>query len=487
MPANFLETKSEAGFDELPPEVGVLVFVLRYEDVGAGASMAMPPLINDQHSIEIGRAVEAGPVKREGRALRLPDPFASRVHARLTRKNKVDFIEDLGSKQGTFVNDNRIDRPTALEDGDCIEIGHSLFVYCRVDALTAIRMADTAAPTLLGPTQTLCPDLIRISTDLGRMAQTDQPILLLGETGAGKEIAARFVHDKSQRKGPFVAIDCGAIAPHLVEGELFGHKRGAFSGAHEERAGRIRSADGGTVFLDEIGNMPEQAQATLLRVVQEREVVPVGADKGKQVDVRWVAATNADVFAESSTFRSDLRARLAGYVVRLPPLRKRREDLGFLVAFVLAKHGISSASMTRKAARALFLSDLPGNVRELERSLTSAAILAGNGPVDIAHLSGLSAQSLRETLPAPRESSPPNPEKTKEPAKPEMAKDDESSRERPYTRRPSKEDIELALHRAKRVQSEAARLLGVHERQLARWMDAYGIERAKRGLGRRTP
>ncbi|MEZ4311373.1 MAG: sigma 54-interacting transcriptional regulator [Polyangiaceae bacterium] len=352
-------------------------------------------------------------------------------------------------------------------------MGHSLFVYRRT-SLTAVRLAATESLTQHGPTPTLCPELIRISHDLARIAGSDEPVLILGETGAGKEIAARFLHERSGRKGPFAAIDCGAIPGQLVEGELFGHRRGAFSGAHEERVGRIRAADGGTVFLDEIGNMAPEAQASLLRVVQEREVIPVGADKGKRVDVRWVAATNANLYSEDSAFRSDLLARLSGYVARLPPLRKRREDLGFLCAHLLGKMGIRSASITRRAARALFLGELSGNVRGLERALGSAARLAGDGPIDMEHLSALSARAPRESMPVPGDwhspdTAPPGPERP----------------QRGYTRRPSKADIEQALLRAGHVQSEAARLLGVNERQLARWMDSYRIERARQRLLRK--
>lgn len=476
MPGPYLETKSEPELQKLPKLIGLFIFVLRYEELCAEQTMVLPPLARDQSSLDIGRAGQPGRPALEGRTFLLPDPYASRLHARITRRGMTDFIEDLGSKQGTYVNAERITQSTALLDGDCIEIGHSLFVYRRTDPLWAARLASTDPVTVHGPTATVCPEMVQVSQDLERIAKSVQPVLILAETGAGKEIAANFVHQKSARTGPFVAIDCGAIAPHLVEAELFGHKRGAFSGAHEERLGRIRSAEAGTVFLDEIGNMPLQAQASLLRVVQEREVIPVGADKGKSVNVRWVAATNADLFSENSGFRSDLRARLSGYVAQLPPLRKRREDLGYLCAFLLRKVGFSTASITRQAARVLFLSDLSGNVRELERALASAVVLKGDGPIDVHHLSVLAAKTSSEHKTAPDTSA------TNIVVPAPGAKAEVPERERPYTRRPSKTEIEEALVKAKRIQSEAARILGVHERQLARWMDSYGIERAKRGL-----
>ncbi|MDC0747410.1 sigma 54-interacting transcriptional regulator [Polyangium mundeleinium] len=466
-----LTTQTEQEHSVQQKTVGMLVYVLRYDDLPADDSMILPPITREGTTYEVGRAPEVGPVALEGSTLLLPDPFVSRTHARLVRRRGADVIEDLGSKLGTFVNGKRIEGPRVLVDGDLLEIGHSLFVYRLVEPRMAGRMASLRKGLSHGPTRTLCPELAGISTDLERIARTDQPVLLLAETGAGKEIAARFVHEKSGRAGPFVAVDCGAIPDHLVEGELFGHRRGAFSGAVEERKGRIRSAEGGTVFLDEIGNLLESAQASLLRVIQEREVTPVGGERPQKVDVRWIAATNESLFAEDSRFRADLRARLAGYVALLPPLRKRREDLGVLCADILGKTGLPSVAITKRAARALFFGDLPGNIRELERSLSSAAVLKGDGPIDLPHLSVVAARAAGK-VGARAEGSAAD----ASPSEPSPSA--ELPRER--STRPPREAIEAALVQAKRVQGEAARLLGVHERQLARWMDAYGIPRGKK-------
>lgn len=457
-----------------PKTAGMLIYVLRYENLRAADSFIAGPLTHEGSCVQIGRITKLGPVHLDGHTLHLPDPFASRRHAQITRHQGADFIEDCESKLGTYVNQERILGSRPLADGDCIEIGHSLLVYRLVNPKDALQMSVFRAGMVHGPTRTLSPILMGISADLEFIARSSQPVLFLAETGAGKEIAARFVHDRSGRKGPFVAIDCGAIPKHLVESELFGHKRGAFSGAGEERIGRIRSADGGTVFLDEIGNMPLSAQASLLRVIQEREIIPLGADRGKAVDVRWIAATNSDIFSEQSGFRPDLRSRLAGYVGRLPPLRERREDLGLLAAYILEQTHTPSPSITRRAAHALFLSQLPGNIRELKHILTTAAILANENPIDLSHLGTLAVQ-----LPNPDNSTSPSSERAERLEGPE-------SRPRPYTRRPPKAEIEDALNQAKWVQSDAARRLGVHERQLSRWMDAYGIERAKQKLGQKS-
>lgn len=459
------------------PRVGVVTFILNYENLLEDTAATLPLLTPNRPVIELHRSHDPGPPRALDAAFRIADPYMSGRHARVFRRDGVDHIEDMGSRHGTRVNDRSVDGEQPLNDGDVIEVGRSLLLYRSIDALTALLL--DSEPIYVGPTRTLCPEVARLMRDLDRIAPTEQPALLLAETGAGKEIVARHIHQKSGRAGPFVAIDCGAIPEHLVESELFGHKRGAFSGASEERKGRLRSAEGGTVFLDEIGNMQEAMQARLLRVVQEREVVPVGSDSGRPLDVRWISATNADIFAEGAAFRPDLRARLAGYVARLPPLRRRREDLGILTAHLLAKAGVRKAAITRRAARQLFLGDIPGNIRELERTLIRAVTLAGDGAIDAPHIgddvgrssaapsSGpVTPASLPTPAPPPPASSPPT-----------SAPPDEPSQAR--RKRPSRDAIVEALARFDGNQGRAARHLGVHERQLTRWMDALGIPRAR--------
>jgi transcriptional regulator with GAF, ATPase, and Fis domain len=199
------------------------------------------------------------------------------------------------------------------------------------------------------------------------------------------------VHHLSKRPGHFVAVNCGAIPATLVETELFGYKRGAFSGAVDDRPGIIRSADKGTLLLDEIGELPLSSQVALLRVLQEREVTPVGATRPVPVDVRVVAATHRRLsdLVEARTFRPDLLARLSGYTLRLPPLRDRTADLGLLISAIL--HRIAPAvaahvTFSGAAARALFRHPWPLNIRELEKALETALVLSGDGPIDVAHL-----------------------------------------------------------------------------------------------------
>ncbi|QDU85574.1 Nitrogen regulation protein NR(I) [Planctomycetes bacterium Pla163] len=228
-----------------------------------------------------------------------------------------------------------------------------------------------------------------------RIAATDVPVLIRGETGSGKEGVARRLHTSGPRAaGPFLAIDCGAIAPTLIESELFGHVRGSFTGADRDRPGHFVSADGGTLLLDEVGELPLDLQPKLLRVLQEGEVRPVGGSASKKVDVRVLAATNRDLerCCREGTFRQDLYYRLAVVEVVVPPLRDRLEDLPLLAEHLLARIAaeggsraagsppprLSSAALERLAAHAW-----PGNVRELENALRRAAAMwRPSGPDD---------------------------------------------------------------------------------------------------------
>jgi DNA-binding NtrC family response regulator len=217
------------------------------------------------------------------------------------------------------------------------------------------------------------------------------PVLITGESGTGKEIVARSVHTQSGRRGRFVAINCGALPESLVQGQLFGHRRGSFSGAVDDQVGFIRDADGGTLFLDEIGELPLLAQASLLRVLQESEVTPIGSSRPVKVDVRVVAATNRclDELTKSGQFRSDLLGRLLGFSIELPPLRSRAEDLGLLIPEFLRRtcSRPEELRLSSDAALALLTYEWPLNVRELERCLSTAVVLAGGGRIGIEHLS----------------------------------------------------------------------------------------------------
>jgi sigma-54-specific transcriptional regulator len=228
---------------------------------------------------------------------------------------------------------------------------------------------------------------------LDRIAPTDTTVLVTGDTGTGKEIVARYLHDHSGRaNGPFLAVNCGALSPALIESELFGHERGAFTGALATQPGWFEAANKGTLFLDEVADLPLAGQVKLLRVLQEREVVRVGARRAAPVDVRLIAATNANLQSAvaAGQFREDLFYRLHVAHVALAPLRDRREDILPLARHFLARHaalfGIREATLTKEACASLVQHDWPGNIRALENVIQRALLVAPAGRVDEEHL-----------------------------------------------------------------------------------------------------
>jgi DNA-binding NtrC family response regulator len=394
----------------------------------------------------IGRGA---PRQLDGDTLRVPDGLMSSRHARLSPRGARFAIEDLGSKNGTVVN-GVTTAAANLRDGDVLELGQSFFLY-REQQVAAGGYDDDPQPLLA--TRRL--DYASALVDLGAVAPTPVSVLLLGETGTGKEVLARAVHDASARRGPFVAVNCGALPATLIESELFGYKKGAFSGAAEDRAGLVRSADGGTLFLDEIGDLPLPSQAALLRVLQEREVTPLGATRPVKVDIRVIAATHRDLrkLADKEQFRADLLQRLAGFTVSLPPLRERREDLGDLCAGFL-KQALGEDSELRlapEAARRLLAYAWPGNLRELGQSLSTAALLARRGTIEVLHL----PESLREA--APPAPPPPPPELT-----PEQME--------------HRDQLEALLREHSGNVTAVAKVLGKTRMQVHRWMSRYGID-----------
>ncbi len=235
------------------------------------------------------------------------------------------------------------------------------------------------------------PKMQEVYKTIGRIAGTDVTVLLAGESGTGKEVVARAIHHYSRRAGkPFVAVSCAAIPATLLEAELFGHERGAFTDAHQRRLGKFEVAHGGTVYLDEVGDLGPELQPKLLRVLQEREFERVGGVEPIRVDVRVVAATNRDLEAliREGRFREDLYYRLNVVTLTLPPLRERREDIPFLVDHFLAKYAatLGERALSAEALDRLFGSQWPGNVRELENVIQHAIVMATGGVILPEHL-----------------------------------------------------------------------------------------------------
>jgi transcriptional regulator with GAF, ATPase, and Fis domain len=246
------------------------------------------------------------------------------------------------------------------------------------------------------------PALSKVLSLVETVAPTPSTVLILGETGTGKELVARAIHERSPRRAhPMVKVNCSAISTGLVESELFGHVRGAFTGATSARVGRFEVADGGTIFLDEIGDLPLDTQVKLLRVLQEREIEPVGSSRTRKVDVRVIAATNRVLDREvaAGRFREDLYFRLNVFPIRMPPLREREGDIALLAEFFADRFarefGKSIERIDPDAMRRLLAYRWPGNVRELSNVIERAVVLADGPRLDIA------AELLPETAAAP--------------------------------------------------------------------------------------
>jgi DNA-binding NtrC family response regulator len=332
--------------------------------------------------VEIGRGGQRA-VKRDGSTLRVdvPDPWMSSSHLRFERDRAHWLAVDAGSRNGILVNGAKQDR-AIVADHDVIEAGRSFFML-RVSEAAGEPALELPVRPKAGGLVTLDPALARAFEELARIAASQVPVLVGGPTGSGKERVAFGIHTMSGRKGAFVPVNCGALPSGLVESELFGHKKGAFSGAIADAPGLIAASSGGTLFLDEIGDLPAPAQAALLRVLEEHEVRAVGATSTTAVDLRVVAATHRDLDAmiEDGNFREDLLARLAGFELELPALADRRVDFGAMLAEIAPDVTFAAA-----AIRALLAYAWPRNVRELVRAVERAAALAAGGEIGAAHL-----------------------------------------------------------------------------------------------------
>src|SRR5262245_31541226 len=334
----------------------------------------------------------------------LTDPSVSRRHCSVVPTATGFAITDLGSRNGTTIDGVAITKVTA-PPGVAVRLGKTLIQLLPADEPVAIPPSTSDHfGAMFGDS----PAMRQVFAVLERAARSDAPILFLGESGTGKELAARAVHDASPRKdGPFVVFDCGASTETLIESDLFGHVRGAFTGAAADRQGAFAAADGGTLFLDEIGELELPAQPRLLRAIERRQVKPIGATTYTTANVRVVAATNRDLLAEvkAGRFREDLYHRLAVMRVVLPPLRERREDIPQLVSSFLEQAAQGSERrapiIPPETMAALRAHDWPGNVRELRNVRALAMALAPEGSAVDEHLLGLDEPRSADTSSQP--------------------------------------------------------------------------------------
>lgn len=302
----------------------------------------------------------------------IPDPTISRVHARVRVGESIELV-DLDSANGTFVAEKPIEAnaPRRLEPTSAFRLGRVTLLLERAAEVDARPVDDEVDSRLRGE------KLATLRRLIARTAPTHLNVLVIGETGVGKEVVAEAVHARSGRSGLLVRLNCAAFSPSLLESELFGHARGAFTGADRKKTGLLVQADGGTVFLDEIGDMPLELQPKLLRVIENQQVQPVGALEPVNIDVRFVSATHRslDKAVAQGTFRADLFYRLNGITLHLPPLRERRDEIAGLAERFIRDFG-SDGSLSDGAIRRLVSHPWPGNIRELKNVVERACAIA---------------------------------------------------------------------------------------------------------------
>jgi len=379
----------------------------------------------------------------------------SRKHAALDLGPPMR-VRDLGSSNGTKLRGQPIpaNQWVSVEAGELIELGTVLVLVRRVlPSRPATRQPGAAAAPVVASKA-----MVEVYQVVDRIAPGVISVLVLGETGVGKEVVAEAVHRRSPRaQGPFVRLNCAAFSESLLESELFGHERGAFTGASEAKAGLLESASGGTVFLDEVGELPPSLQVKLLRVLEERAVRRVGSLTARPLDVRFVAATNRDLEADvaSGRFRRDLYFRIAGATLAIPPLRERREEIALLAqAFIeqtSAQLGRASLSLSPEALACLTANPWPGNLRELKNAIERAVLLCPGAVIGPEH------------LPAAKEPSSPAP-----------------AAPGPAGAGGERQRIVEALQQSAGNQSQAAKLLGISRRTLLNRLDEYGIARPQK-------
>ena len=446
-----LETTIDHAIDQATDRSGGLLVV-----AGKGR-LSTHVLTGDE--IVIGRAPECDVI--------VDDRALSRRHAILHRRPQL-ALQDLGSTNGTRLARRllRGGEPVGLELGESFHIGPFTFVV--VTGSPAAR----SSPRGQDPLVIEDPTVDHVSSLVHEIARSTVNVLIQGETGVGKEVLAASIHELSGRPGPFVRINCAALSEALLESELFGHYKGAFTGATATRAGLLEAAAEGTVFLDEIGELPLGIQAKLLRAVEAREVLRLGSTRPIPIAVRFVAATNRELPAEvaDGRFRRDLYFRIDGITLRIPPLRERVDRIAPLALrfFAAARSGRAPVHPTPELLAALTTYDWPGNVRELKAVIERAVLLAGRDELGVRHLTFV-ARSHKPAVKAiaPAADAPPDPSAIGVAAFLDV--DQRADRDR----------ILDALERTSGNQTRAAKLLDISRTTLVNKLALYRIPRPR--------
>ncbi len=414
------------------PVPGVLLVFSGHEPLGGCIPLR-------DGAVELGRGAVGGVLIEDGRM--------SRRHARVARARGVWTVTDLGSRNGTLVDGQAVSGEVSGAALRLVRLGDSIFVLC--DDLRPFQ----ARHVEVGPALVAGATLRGAWDDIERAARFGDVLHVTGESGSGKELAARAFHQMGPRPGgPFVAVNCAAIPEGVAERLLFGARKGAYSGAAADAEGYVQAADGGTLFLDEVGELEPGVQAKLLRVLETREVLALGASRPTRVDVRLCSATHRSLrtLVAEKRFREDLYFRLGRPQVDLPPLRERAEEIPYLIDREVRRVD-GALGVHASLVEACLLRHWPGNVRELAaevRDAARAALVAGATVVDVSRLSAHAGQPIGAEPP---------------PASQSVAL-------------PSREVIEEALRAADGRVATAARALHLHRTQLRRWLARHGID-----------
>jgi transcriptional regulator with AAA-type ATPase domain len=441
--------------------LGPMLFRILFADDPASVLSARYPL--RQRDVVLVRRGQAASSREEGGSLivEVADRYASSKHARIERSGTSWVASDESSTNGTIVDGTRLapGERRLLRDGALVEVGHTAFLFRA--ACFGEGGAEGAPEVESAATQTLNPEWQRELRVVERLAAGRHELLISGESGAGKEALAKFVHERSGRPGALVTVNCGAMAEGLLEDELFGHVRGAFSGAQQDRDGLIRAADAGTLFLDEIGDMSMPMQARFLRVIEDHRVRPLGSEREHPVDLRVIAATHRDLDAlvAQGSFRHDLHARLGLVRVTVPPLRERREDLGLLIRSVMRERG-GSVRFDPDAARLLLLHSWPYNVRELQRVLSAAAAVASAEGAEAVLLPAHLLPFLKDR-------------------RPNSASPERPARQLDERERALRDQLVALLREHGGNLAAVARAMGKGRTQIQRWVSRFGIDPKK--------
>jgi two-component system, NtrC family, response regulator AtoC len=493
---------------------------------GLGATsplIASPRLLGKTHLLVVwlGDAARTWPLPPSGELtigraddadVHVPSAVVSRQHARLVITPTSVMLRDLGSQNGTRVNGERLGADWSLAYGDIISLGDvtAAFIENRGQAagttharpgaehLTGlVGLVDSAAPVPapddgnarvdLGDRTALVADpaMRQVFEQIKLLAPSDLTVLILGETGTGKEVAAAALRHWSKRRAqPFVTINCASLPEAIAESELFGHERGAFSGAAQAKPGLLESAPGGTVFLDEIGDLSSPVQAKLLRVLETRKLTRLGSVHERSIDVRLVAATHRDLNGaiRAGRFRQDLYYRLSAAVVHLPPLRTRPTELPVMARAFLAeacrKLGRAVPALSPGAIERLRAHDWPGNVRELKNLLENLAATVMDPVIGAQHLAarmGPGAGAAVVIPPPPVETEPGAPASFSDPEDVTVANVGEIQPLAEANRAFERKQIENALQATKGNKTQAARLLGVPLRTFMEKVKRHGL------------